>query len=75
MPETTQFNLDMTIAEAMRAHPRAREVFAAFRLGGCAHCAMSQMETLGQLCEAYGLDAEQLLDALEKAAQDADGES
>ena len=59
------FSLDMTIAEAMNVHPRVREVFAVFHLGGCAHCAVGQFETLGQVCEGYGVDSETLLEALE----------
>ena len=67
--ESTRFDLDMTIAEALSAHPRAGEVFAAFHLGGCALCAMSEMETLGQLCETYGIDAQELLEALDAVAK------
>ncbi len=59
------FSLDMTIADAMSVHPRVREVFAAFRLGGCAHCAINEVETLGQVCDAYGVESGMLLDALE----------
>ena len=67
--ESTQFDTDMTIAEALNAHPRAREVFAAYQLGGCALCAMSQTETLSQLCDTYGIDAQELLEALEAVAK------
>ena len=65
--ETTgkHFNLDMTVADAMGAHPRAREVLAAFRLGGCAHCHLGQVETLGQICEGYGIESDAILEALE----------
>ncbi|MCP4642878.1 MAG: DUF1858 domain-containing protein [bacterium] len=59
------FNLDMTIAEAMAVHPRVREVFAAFHLGGCAHCAVGQFETVGQVCAGYGVDPDTLLEVLE----------
>ncbi len=59
------FNLDMTIAQAMQVHPRAAEVFAAFHLGGCAHCHINQVETLGQVCEGYGIDSNTLLEVLE----------
>lgn len=59
------FQLDMTIHEAMQTHPRVREVFAAFHLGGCAHCAINQVETLGQVCESYGVDPDMLLEVLE----------
>jgi hybrid cluster-associated redox disulfide protein len=59
------FTLDMTIAEAMQVHPRAAEVFAAFHLGGCAHCHINTVETLGQVCESYGIDSNTLLEVLE----------
>jgi hybrid cluster-associated redox disulfide protein len=59
------FNLDMTIAEAMQVHPRVAEVFAAFHLGGCAHCRINEVETLGQVCEGYGVDSDMLLEVLE----------
>ena len=60
-----KFNLDMTIGEAMKVHPRVAEVFAAFHLGGCAHCHINQLETLGQVCEGYGIDSDTLLEVLE----------
>ena len=59
------FSLDMTVGEAMGRHPRVREVFAAFQLGGCAHCSINQFETIGQVCAGYGVDAELLLETLE----------
>ena len=59
------FNLDMTIAEAMQVHPRVSEVLAAFHLGGCAHCHINQVETLGQVCQGYGVDSNTLLEVLE----------
>lgn len=62
------FSLDMTIAQAMAVHPRAADVFAAFHLGGCAHCHINQVETLGQVCDAYGIDKDILLEELEGLA-------
>ena len=59
------FTLDMTVGEAMGVHPRVREVFAAFHLGGCAHCAINQYETVGQVCAGYGVDPDMLLEVLE----------
>ncbi len=61
-----KFSLDMTVAEAMQKHPKVAEVFAAFHLGGCAHCAINQYETIGQVCAGYGIDADTLLHTLEK---------
>ncbi len=59
------FSLDMTISQALGVHPRVREVLAAFHLGGCAHCHINEVETLEQVCQGYGVDAEQLLEVLE----------
>lgn len=60
-----RFRADMPVAEAMALHPRAGEVFAAFHLGGCAHCGISHYETIEQVCMAYGVDVEVLLEVLE----------
>ena len=57
-------DLDTAVAEAIQAHPRMPEIFAAFHLGGCARCALSQFETIGQVCSTYGLDADKLLGAM-----------
>jgi len=65
-----KFNENMTVAEAMNIHPRAREVFAGYHLGGCSHCAISEFETVKQVCEGYGVPVEILLDALEGLAKD-----
>ncbi len=59
------FSLDMPIAEAMKVHPRVKEVFAAFRLGGCGSCGVGEFETIGQVCMAYGVDADMLLEVLD----------
>lgn len=59
------FDPDMPVAEAMALHPRVAEVFAAFHLGGCSHCGISHYETISQVCAAYGVDLEVLLEVLE----------
>jgi hybrid cluster-associated redox disulfide protein len=59
-----KFNADMTVGAAMQLHPRAREVFAGFHLGGCSHCAISEFETIRQICEGYGVPVEMLVGAL-----------
>ena len=63
------FSPDMTVAEAMSIHPRVREVFAAFHLGGCSHCAISQFETIGQVCAGYGVDPDAMLEVLEELVE------
>lgn len=63
------FHADMTVGEAMQLHPRAREVFAGFHLGGCAHCAISEFETIRQICEGYGVPVDMLVGSLNSLAQ------
>jgi hybrid cluster-associated redox disulfide protein len=55
----------MTIAEAMTIHPAAAQVFAAFHLGGCAHCHVNRVETLEQVCASNGIETADMLEALE----------
>jgi hybrid cluster-associated redox disulfide protein len=59
----------MTVGEAMQLHPRAREVFAGFHLGGCAHCSISEFETIRQICEGYGVPGEMLISSLNSLAE------
>jgi hybrid cluster-associated redox disulfide protein len=61
----SKFNKDMTVAEAQAIHPRAREVFAGFHLGGCAHCAISEFEDIKTVCDGYGVPVDTLLESLE----------
>ncbi len=61
----TYFNADMTVEEAMAVHPQVSEVFAAFHLGGCSSCGISEVETVGQVCMGYGIDVEVLMEVLE----------
>lgn len=68
-PVTGIFNADMTVGEAMQLHPRAREVFAGFHLGGCSHCSISEFETVRQVCEGYGVPAEMLISSLNSLAE------
>lgn len=65
MSDSNHFSSDMTVSDAMAKHPRAAEVFAAFHLGGCAHCHINAFETIEQVCEAYGVEVEMLLGVLE----------
>ncbi|MCX8064077.1 MAG: DUF1858 domain-containing protein [Candidatus Hydrogenedentes bacterium] len=63
--EYKTFYPEMPVAEAMQIHPRVAEVFAAFHLGGCAHCGISRFETIEQVCMAYGIETDVLLQVLE----------
>jgi hybrid cluster-associated redox disulfide protein len=62
------FHADMTVGEAMQLHPRAREVFAGFHLGGCSHCAVSEFETIAQVCQGYGVPVDMLVGSLNSLA-------
>ena len=62
---TPRFHRDMTVGEAMRIHPAVTEVFAAFHLGGCSSCGISEHETVGQIAMGYGIDEAMLMGALE----------
>ena len=67
----SKYTADMTISDAMAIHPRAREVFAGFHLGGCSHCSIAEFETIGQVCEGYGVPVDQLLEMLEGLPEEA----
>lgn len=58
------FRPDMTIAEALAVHPKVNEVLASFHLGGCFHCAVSDVDTIQGACQTYGLDEKALMAAL-----------
>jgi len=59
-----KFTADMTIGSAIGKHPRAKEVFAGYHLGGCSHCSIAEYETIGQVCEGYGVPTEEILRVL-----------
>jgi hybrid cluster-associated redox disulfide protein len=58
------FSPDMTIADAMSVHPKVTEVLANFHLGGCSHCAVSDVDTIEGACQSYGIDQRALMTAL-----------
>jgi len=67
------FDPNMTVGEAMAKHPRVAEVFAAFQLGGCSSCGISEVETVAQVCMGYGVDVDMLLDVLEELMSEEEG--
>ena len=69
-----RFNKDMTIAQAQAVHPRVREVFAGFHLGGCAHCSIAEFETIAQVTEGYGVPTDMLLKSLEELVDQEEGD-
>jgi hybrid cluster-associated redox disulfide protein len=58
------FDPKMTISEAMSVHPKVQEVLASFHLGGCSHCAISDVDTIEGACQSYGIDQAALMNAL-----------
>ncbi|MGC8779415.1 MAG: hypothetical protein ACP5UQ_00960 [Anaerolineae bacterium] len=60
------FSPEMTIAEALKVHPKVGEVLASFHLNGCSHCAVSDVDTLGGACQTYGIDQQALMAALNR---------
>ena len=65
-----KFNKDMTIGDAMAIHPRVREVFAGYHLGGCAHCVINEFETIEQVTGGYGVPLEPFLETLESLVEE-----
>jgi hybrid cluster-associated redox disulfide protein len=59
------FDKDMTVEQAFKAHAGARRVFARFHLGGCSNCAISETETIEQVSEGYGIPLNMLMADLE----------
>ena len=60
-PAEGRFHAGMTIAEVREAHHDADEVLARFHLGGCASCAVSSVETLGEGAQLHQVDLDGLL--------------
>ena len=51
----------MTVEQALALHPSARWVFAAYHIGGCSQCAMSEAETLEEVAAGYQLPLDNLI--------------
>ncbi len=58
------FDPHMTISEALAVHPKVADVLASFHLGGCSHCAVSDVDTIEGACQTYGIDQVGLMKAL-----------
>jgi hybrid cluster-associated redox disulfide protein len=69
------FNPKMTIAEALEVHPKVNEVLGSFHLGGCSHCAVSDVDTIEGACQTYGIDQAALMAALNGLVGGASGGS
>jgi len=68
MSEVTEnkqrFEADMTVGQILSMHPEAALVLTGYHLGGCSHCGINQMETLAQVCNAYGIPIDAILSSL-----------
>lgn len=60
-----KFTKDMTIADAVKAHPDARIVFMQSGMG-CCGCAIANNETIEEGAQAHGIDPTKLVDELNK---------
>lgn len=60
-----RFTQDMSIYEALQAHPRAREVFVAHGMG-CSACMASTAETIANGARMHGVEADALIDELNR---------
>ena len=57
---------EMSIIDIVQQYPQTVEVFASYGLG-CLGCAAARFENLSQGANAHGIDADELLEALNNA--------
>ena len=55
------FSPETRVDEALRIHPNARWVFAAYHIQGCVSCSSSASETLAEVATGYRLPLERML--------------
>ena len=60
-----KFSKDMTIEEALEAHPKARDIFAQHGMG-CIICSGALMETIEEGAQAHGIDVKKIIEELNK---------
>jgi hybrid cluster-associated redox disulfide protein len=70
-----KFEPGMTIADALQIHPRVAEILAAYHLGGCSNCAVSDVDTIEGACQTYGIDQNALMQTLNGLLDPAGGGS
>jgi hybrid cluster-associated redox disulfide protein len=63
------FTPEMTVREALLAHPQAEQVLAGFHLGGCSHCAVEPGDRLADACQEHGVDLQALVGNLNLLTQ------
>ena len=62
----TKITKNMSITKIVQEHPETIEVFMKHGMH-CFGCAAAHFETLEQGCQAHGIDADKLVDDLNKA--------
>lgn len=58
---------DTPIIDAVRSSKNAMAIFARYGLSGCAMCHLRDEETIGQGADVHGINAQALVDELNKA--------
>jgi len=66
MAKETKITKDMGIGEVVQKHPEAFEVFSRHGLH-CVGCVIAQFENIEQGAVAHGIDADKLVEDLNKA--------
>ncbi len=61
---------DMTIAEALKIEPGVSKVMAAFHIGGCSSCSVSEHESIAEAAASYGVDIMEFMNTLHRYMKD-----
>lgn len=67
-------NTDEMVSALLTRNPRAARVFLNHGMH-CVGCAIARFETLAEVCAAYGVPMERLLDELRQRSPEVDRES
>lgn len=60
---------EMTIGEVVRNYPDSVEILFGFGMG-CVGCPSAQAETIEEACAVHGIDADEVIKALNKSIED-----
>jgi hybrid cluster-associated redox disulfide protein len=67
--KNTRFSRDMTILEALQAHPRSREVFLRYGMT-CVNCMGAQMESIEVGARMHEMDVDELVEELNRLEEE-----
>lgn len=59
---------EMTIGEIVRTYPKCVEILFSFGMG-CVGCPSAQAETIEEACRVHGIDADEVIKALNEAVK------